>query len=171
MLPGVICNVSHLSVALVTSTAGDHIREVSLVNFHVAVVGGGEGGDLHVVAIGAAASHALQVAFEDAVDVLGRGWDEAGGGRVGSGILAFGISSDAAARVDVDELFVVVGMLTHVVYDGGANGRVCILVTVELVGEGVEQAVACRKERGLVCAKYLFLPDQQGEGAIQVVDA
>lgn len=41
-----------------------------------------------------------------------------------------------------DELFVVGGMFTHVVYDTRANGGVFTLVTIQLVGEGVEKAVA-----------------------------
>ena len=80
---------------------------------------------------------------EDSIDFRIGGWDEVGWRGVGTGILSFGIASDAAAGMYVDELFVVGGVVTHVVYDTRANGSVLILVAVELIGEGVEETVAC----------------------------
>lgn len=83
--------------------------------------------------------------LEDSVDVGGRGRLEGGRRGVGAGIFAFGIASNASAGVHVNELFVVVGMLTHVIDDTRANGGVFILVTIQLVGQCVEEAVACTR--------------------------
>lgn len=80
--------------------------------------------------------------LEDSVDVGGGGRLKGGRRGVGAGIFAFGVASNATAGVHVDELFVVVGMLTHVVDDTRANGGVFILVAIQLVGQGVEEAVA-----------------------------
>lgn len=80
--------------------------------------------------------------LEDSIDVcLSGSWD-AGWAVECSGIFAFGVASSAAAGVDIDELFVVGGMVTHVTDDLGTDGSVGGLVAVDLIGEGVEQAIA-----------------------------
>lgn len=141
MFPNMVCNVDDRT-RCIFSASSDHVREVSLVDLHISVEGAREGGNLHVVAVGASTCHILQVALEHAIDFFRRGRHEGCGGGVCTGILAFGIATDAAAGVDVDKLLVVVGMLSHVVDDARADGEVVILVAVELVGEGVEETVA-----------------------------
>lgn len=65
---------------------------------------------------------------------------EALGGGIGSGgRLAFGIPPHI---VDGHVLAVKVCTVPHVLYGGGAQEVVHVLVAVELVGQGVEQAVA-----------------------------
>lgn len=44
--------------------------------------------------------------------------------------------------MDVDELLVVGGVFAHVGYDARADRQVFTLVAVDLVGEGIEEAVA-----------------------------
>lgn len=76
--------------------------------------------------------------FEHPVDIgLGRSGID-GWAVEGSGVLSFRISSGAAARVDVDELFVIGGMITHVTDHLGTDGSVGGLVAVYLVGESIE---------------------------------
>lgn len=47
--------------------------------------------------------------------------------------------------MDVYELLVIGRMLTHIVYDLGANAVVLVLMTKELVGQGIEQTIACNR--------------------------
>lgn len=82
------------------------------------------------------------MSLEDSVDVCLGGSCNVGRAVEGSGILAFWVASSAAAGVDIDELFVIGGMVTHVTDDLGTDGSVGGLVAVDLVGEGVEQAIA-----------------------------
>lgn len=72
-----------------------------------------------------------------------------GGSAVGAGVLAFGVAADATPGVHVDELLVVGGVGAHVGDDAGADGGVVGLGAVELVGEGVEEAVAWTSILGL----------------------
>ena len=80
--------------------------------------------------------------LEDSIDVCLSRSGNVGRAVEGSSILAFRVASCAAAGVDIDELFVVGGMVTHVTDDLGADGSVGGLVAIDLVGEGVEQAIA-----------------------------
>jgi hypothetical protein len=82
------------------------------------------------------------VTLEDSIDVCFSRSCNVGRAVECSGILAFGVASSAAAGVDIDELFVVGGMVTHVTDDLGTDGSVGGLVAVNLIGEGVEQAIA-----------------------------
>lgn len=89
--------------------------------------------------------------FEHFVDIGLGGNGNVGGAVEGSGILAFGVPSGAAAGVDVDELFVIGGMITHVTDHLGTDSGMGGLVAVDLIGEGVEQAVAYGGEAVLAC--------------------
>ena len=155
VLPHVICNVCDRAVCLVTiaTSTRHHVRKVPLVDLDVDTERTAKGGDLHVVSIGAASCHDVEVTFEHLVDV-GLGWGGYVGRAVeGAGVLSFGIASGAAAGVDIDELFVIGGMITHVTDHLGTDGSVGGLVAVDLIGEGVEQAVAYGGQKLLACER------------------
>jgi len=93
------------------------------------------------------------VTFEHLVDVGLGGRGNVGRAVEGSGILSFGVASGAAAGVDIDELFVISGMITHVTDHLGTDGSVGGLIAVDLIGEGVEQAVAYGGRKLLACER------------------
>lgn len=155
MLPHVICNVCDRAVCLVTiaTSTRHHVRKVPLVDLDVDTERTAKGGDLHVVSVGASSCHDVEVTFKHLVDV-GLGWGGYVGRAVeGAGVLSFGIASGAAAGVDIDELFVIGGMITHVTDHLGTDGSVGGLVAVDLIGEGVEQAVAYGGQKLLACER------------------
>jgi hypothetical protein len=153
VLPHVICNVCHRTVCLITivTSTRHHVRKVPLVDLNVNPERTAKGGDLHVVAVRSSSCHHVEVTFKDLVDVGLGGSGNVGWAVEGSGIFAFGVASCAAAGVDIDELFVIGGMITHVTDHLGTDGSVGGLVAVYLVGKGVEQAVAYAGRKLLAC--------------------
>ena len=137
-----VCNVHHLSPGgLVTPRY--HIRKVSLVYLDVHTKSSTESHNLHVIPVSTSPRHLLQMTLEDSVDFC-RSWRGVSYRcRVCSSILSLWISSDATARVHVDELLVHVSMLPHVVDDTGPDFMVGGLSAVELVRKGMKETVAC----------------------------
>lgn len=128
---------------------GDDVIEVPLPDHDVCLEDASKGGNLHVVAVGAALGHALQVGVKDTLDVGGGGGGGVDGAGEGTGILPLWIAAGASARADFDELLVVVGMIPHVIDDCSTNSDMMFLGAVELVGEGVEEAISCKVRRDL----------------------
>lgn len=143
-----IRNVSYGAVGAVTirTGTGNHVRKVSLIDLDIDGERCTKSRDLHVVTPCTAPSHVLKMALKHTINVgLGRGsnvWWR----RVGTDVLPLRIPPSATARVDIYELFVVVGTLSHMVYHFGANVVMLILMTVQLVGKGIEEAIACKGE-------------------------
>ena len=131
----------HAGIAIVHAAAGDHVGAVLLVDLNVYLVGCAESYDLHVVAKDAALSHLLQMPAEGGVNFLRRrrGGDE--GARVGAGILPFRVAANPTSGLHVDKLLEVVGVVTHVLHDAGADLAVVGLIPSDLVRERVEQTV------------------------------
>ena len=92
----------------------DHESHFSLVDLDVDSVCRTEGHDLHVISVSTALGHLSQVCLENTVDLF-LSWGSIAGRRGEcSGILSLGVPSHATARVHVNELFVVVAVLPHV---------------------------------------------------------
>lgn len=125
---------------------GDHVGEVPLVYLDILLESLREGHDLDVVPIGAALGHALEVVFKDAVDLGLGGRREGDGCGIGAGILPLGVPTRAAPRVDRDELLVVVGVQAHVLDDAASDVGMLVLVAIHLVGQGVEETIACGQD-------------------------
>lgn len=64
-----ICNMNDLSSRLFMLDRY-HISKAELIDFHIYIEGATEGGNLHVVTVGTALGHLLQVAFKDTVNFL-----------------------------------------------------------------------------------------------------
>lgn len=135
------------NIAAFPSCPRCHESIVALVNFDVNPKRRAEGDNLHVVTICTALSHTKKVIIEHTVDIVGgrRGRVARRGEAAGS--LAFGVPTSTTTDIDIDELFVVAGILTHVVYDPSPDHVMVVLVAVELVGKSVEEAVACRGKK------------------------
>ena len=65
-----MCHWSRLSLI----KARDHVCKLPLIDLDVDLERGAERRDLHVVPIGTAPSHAVQMTLENAVYLLGRRW-------------------------------------------------------------------------------------------------
>ena len=129
----------HCSLGL----GGNHVSMVPLIDFHIHVEGFTEGCHLQVVSIRASSSHVLQVVFEYSVRFFrGRG-SIIKRCRERSSILSFGVSSHSTSRVDLDELLVEGGILTHVSDHARAKLAMLGLITVHLIREGVKKTIAC----------------------------
>ena len=100
-----------------------------------------EGRNLHVVTIGTAPRHLLQMALEHPFHFFRSRGQIGCRCRICASILPFRIPPDATTRVHVNELFIVRGMLTHVVDYTGADFMVRSLIAIELIGEGIEEAI------------------------------
>ena len=98
-------------------TSRDHESYFPLVDLDIDSERRTKGHDLHVISVSTTLGHLSQVCFEDTVDFLLSGGNGAGRCRECSGILSFRISPDATSRVHVNELFVVVAVLPHILDD------------------------------------------------------
>ena len=116
----------------------DHVGKIPLVDLDIDVKSRAEGLNLHVVTPGTAFCHDLQVLLKHSINIFLRGRGESYGRVVCPRSLSFGIPTCPTTRVDIEELFVVGSMLPHVIYDSCPYGRVLILGTIYLIGEGVE---------------------------------
>ena len=137
--------VSNVSDRLVQtfSTAVDDVCNVALVDLDVVAKGIAKGLNLHIISVGTSASHLLQVSLKDAVDVcLRRGREVIASIGIPSGILPLWVTSKSTARVYVNELLEQVRVLTHVFDDAGADLVVGALVAINLIGQGIEEAVS-----------------------------
>jgi hypothetical protein len=145
MLPAVVGNVERLSVILSRAVVGrviftwrEKVGKVGLPQANVDVQGRGKGRNLHVVGPLARLAHLLDMVLELLLQLLlGVVGGVDVGGRGGGG-LAFWVSADA---VDSHVLAIEVGVCLHVLYGLCPEDLVHFLVAVELVREGVEQAV------------------------------
>lgn len=136
-LAAIVC--SRVGIWRVGIAWREEVGVVSLPEADVDIEGRGEGGDLHVVGPLARLTHFFYMVLElllqllfgivACVEALG-----SGGGR-----LAFGIAADI---VDGHVLAVKICTVLHVLNGRGTQYLVHVLVAVELVGQGVEQAVA-----------------------------
>lgn len=82
------------------------------------------------------------MALEHTVNVGFCGSGNTGGRGVGTDVLPLRVPSCTTSRVHIYKHLVVVGMFPHVIYHFGANSGMVVLVTVQLVGKGIEQAIA-----------------------------
>lgn len=137
-------NVTH-SLGAFFPTPRHHEGIVALIDLDGNTKGGTKGHNLHVIAIGATLSHTLEMRVENTVDLFRRWCRRVSRCREGAGGLAFWISTNATADIDIDELFVVASMLSHIVYDLCSDHVVVVLVPIELVRKSVEEAVAFLK--------------------------
>ena len=114
-----ISDVCHLSSRLYVIDR-HHVCEFALVNLDVDIECSTESSDLHVVTIGTSLSHLSQMTLEDPGDLL-RSWAAGieGGGKSTS-ILSLRVSPYTTPWIDIYELLVEIGMLTHVVDRGRA---------------------------------------------------
>jgi hypothetical protein len=135
----VVGNMSYVSLSVV-SRARDHVGKVSLVYLDVYVVGRAKSRNLHVVTVCAAFCHSFEVILERVVYV-GLGGCSSDGGE-GADILSLGIPPCATSRLSVYELFVIVGMFSHVGNDLRTYDVVFFLVAVQLITKCVEKAVS-----------------------------
>lgn len=94
-----------------------YVRKVLLIDLHVHFERLAEGGDFHVISVGASTSHFFQVAFKDLVDFFRRRASIITRCRECSSILSFRVSPYSTSRVDSDELFVVGSIITHMLDD------------------------------------------------------
>lgn len=138
-LAGVVC--SRVGVGRVACAWGEEVGVVGLPEADVDIEGRGKGGDLHVVGPLAGLAHFFHMVLELLLQLLlgvvacvHALCCSGGGGR-----LALGVAADI---VDGHVLAVKVCAVLHVLNGGGAQHLVHVLVAVELVGQGVEQAVA-----------------------------
>jgi len=129
---------SEMVVGAVVVAGREQIGVVCLPETDVDVESRGKRRDFHVVGPLAGLAHLLDVLFKLQLQLLV--------GVVGGvdplgccSCLAFGV---AAHVVDGHVLAVEVGVLLHVLYSGCPQRLVQPLVATQLVGEGVEQAVA-----------------------------
>lgn len=115
-----------------------HIRKVPLIDLHVHIESLTKGGDFHVISVSASAGHLLQVALKDSVYFFSSRGSIIKGCRERSSILPFRVSSYATSRVDIDELLVVFGILTHVPNHARAKLAMLRLVAVDLIRECIK---------------------------------
>jgi hypothetical protein len=135
----VVSDMSYVSL-FVVARARDHVGKVPLVNLDVYVEGRAKSRNLHVVTICATFCHSLEMVLESVVYVGPGG--SSSNGREGANILSLGIPPCAASGLGVYELFVIVGMFSHVGNNFGTYDVVFFLVAVQLVTKCVEQAVS-----------------------------
>ena len=121
----------------------DQVRVVGLPEADMHVHGGREGRHLHVVGPLAWLSHLLDMVFELLLQLLFRVIGGVDAGERRSRGLAFGVAAD---MVDGHVLAVEVCVGLHVLDGGSAEHLVHLLVAVQLVGQGVEQAVALQRQ-------------------------
>lgn len=109
----------------------------------VGVIGFGKRLDLDVVSICPISGHLLQTCLPGRVDLLlGRGCiHKSRRGR--ANILSLWIPALTTALGHVDKWFVRIGVLPHLLNDPLANLSMLALVAMDLVGQGVEKAIAC----------------------------
>lgn len=134
-----VSNMSYVSVLFI-ARARDHVGKVSLVDLDVYIVCRAKSRNLHVVTVCATFCHSPQVVLEGVVYV-GLGGSSSDGGE-GADILPLGIPPCATSRLSVYELFVVVGMLSHVGNDFFTDDVVFFLVAVQLITKCVEKAIS-----------------------------
>lgn len=91
-----------------------HVCKIALIDLYIDVECPTECSDLHIVTIGTSPSHLSQVAFENS-SYFFRGWPRGiEGGREGTSVLSLRVSAKPTPRMNIDELFVESGMLTHI---------------------------------------------------------
>lgn len=134
-------NLYKLSLFCFTATR-DHHCKVFLMDSDVDPVSRSKGHNLHVISVGTAFGHLLQVTLENTVDFFGGGGSVDHRGVESSSVLSLGVSTYSSSRVDVNVRLVLVGMLTHVLDDTGTDFAVRGLRPIELIGEGIEETVA-----------------------------
>lgn len=138
----VICNMSH-RLDNPSVWCRDHIRKVLLIYLDVDTKCRAKGRDLHVVPVCASSSHRVQVTLKDTIYFLCSRRRKGDGRRIYPSIFSLRIPSLSSSWKYVDELFVVVGVLTHVFDHASSDLVVIILVPVDLIGKSIKQAVAC----------------------------
>jgi hypothetical protein len=134
-----VSNMSYVSLSIITR-ARDHVGKVSLVDLDIYIVCRAESRNLHVVTICATFCHSLKVILERVVYVC-LGWSSSDGGE-GADILSLGVPPCATTRLSIYELFVIVGMFSHVMDDFGTDDLVFFLVSVQLITKCVEKAIS-----------------------------
>lgn len=120
----------------------EEVGVVSLPQADIDIKSRGKGRDLHVVSPLARLTHLLYMVLKLQLQLLFSvvgGVETLSGGIGSSSRLAFGIPPHI---IDGHVLAIKVCTVPHVLYGGGAQDLVHILVAVELVRQGVEQAVA-----------------------------
>ena len=136
-----IGNMSNLDVFASFRRRLEHVCIITQVDLHTDAICHREGLNLHVVAVDPALSHRGEMPVKNAITLSGRGHVDL---ALTPSRRPLRVSSLAPARMDFDEPFVEVGVLTHVLDDTRPDLVVSILVPVDLIGECVEQAVSCR---------------------------
>lgn len=135
-----ICNVYNSSLLFILKRS-DVVCKISVVYLDGDVEGACKCLDFDIVAPSAALGHCLKVTLEGLFDLLlGRSLLVVGSG-VGANILALWISPHATARVHADEGLELGGVVAHVLDSALADFPVGGLMAVQLVGQGIEQAV------------------------------
>lgn len=115
---------------------------LALVDDEIDIVCLGEGYHFHVVPISPPFGHPAQVTLEGCIEFGGRGCLIVKLGCECARVLSLWVSSSATARVGLDETLVVVSVGSHVLYSCITNSSMLGLISVELVGKGMEETVA-----------------------------
>lgn len=134
-----ICNKCNRSNGLILASF-DVICEVGLEDFDIGVVRLYKCLDLHLASVCAALSHPLQVLLPSLFGLIFCGSLEGQLRGEGGGILSFGVTAYAFAHGN--EWFELVGILAHVLYAILADLALFLLVSIELIREGIEETIA-----------------------------
>ena len=134
------------------SIGGDHeirihilfVAVVLLIYHHVVWVDTSECHELLIVTVGCCFAHLLQTNFKCNIDIFW-GRCEGLGCGIGRDNLALWVASNTAAGVDSEEAFVLGGIVSHMVDDGGPDLITALFVAKDLVGKGGKEAVAYSK--------------------------
>lgn len=144
-----ICDVDdrhhHLSVF-----ACHNKCKVSLVDLDIDLKGRAKSHDFHIVSVGTPTSHFSQMTLKSSVDFRCGRACIAERSRKASGILPFGVSSGSTARVYFNELLVVGSVFPHMPNHTRTQLSMLGLVSVELIGKGVEEAIPYSSEKRLI---------------------
>lgn len=143
-----VCNVHHWNHCAL-GLGRHHVAKVPLINLYIHIECFAKGGDFHVVSPGATAGHLQQVVLELSVDFFSSRGSIIKWCRERSSVLSFRVSSHSASRVDLNELLVVRGILTHIFDYARAKLAVLGLIPIHLIREGIEETVAYNREMSL----------------------
>ena len=65
-----ICNVGNCPIAALTTIAGYHVCEISLIYLYINFKCRAKGSDLHIIAVSTTFGHALKMALENPVNLF-----------------------------------------------------------------------------------------------------
>lgn len=135
-------NMCHRPIPILVVGRG-HVGKVALIDLDVGVECCTKSHNLHIISVRPPFGHLLQMSLKGSIDLLFRGRSSVDGSGESSGILPLGVASDASTRVNVDEVFVNISVLPQIFDHASPDLVVTGLGAVDLIGESVEETVAC----------------------------